>query len=136
MTTESWERLLTHLATFGAVTEEAEGGVRLALGDRTVTVLVTPDDWDDIPVVWGTDDEGALLGVTRAIEALGPDDRFLVYENYELHPSPTEQTPGALEDEELAARVAEARRRDPGATFGWYVERPDGTRDWFRDMSD
>jgi hypothetical protein len=136
MTDESWERLLAHLAGLGGLSEIAPGRFRLDLGDRAVTVLVTPDDWDDISVIWGSNDAGALRDVTRAVDGLGPDDAFLVWENYELHPSPTEQTPLQRENEEMTRLIAEARQRNPDATFGWYAERPDGTRDWFKDAPD
>lgn len=136
MSDESWQRLLAHLGTLGGLSEVAPGRYGLDLGDRVVMVLVTPRDWSDIGVIWGSDDAGALEDVTRAVESLGPDDSFLVWENYELHPSPTEQTPGEREDEELARRVAEARRENPDAELGWFAHRPDGTRDWFRDAPD
>jgi hypothetical protein len=128
MATDAWSRLITHLDGVGATVPVAAGRLELTLDGRTITVLITPRDWDHtVGTVWGGDVEGALRDVGRSIRALGPDDRFLVFENYELHPSPTEETPQQREDRETRRRIDEIRRRDPDARLGWFTERRDGS---------
>jgi hypothetical protein len=137
MADDDWQRLLAHLEGLGRVGRGADGRLTLTLGELTVTALISPRDWDEtVGVVWGGDVDGALEQVTRAVAALGPDDRFLLYEDYELHPSPTEEKPSVREDRETLRRIEEIRRRDPDARLGWYAERRDGTREWYRDASD
>ena len=116
MAADDWEHLLAHLATLGTPVRVADGQVDLALDDRVVSVLVTARDWDStVGTVWGGDVGGALRDVSRAVRALGPDDRFLVFENYALHPSPTEETPMQREDRQARRRVEEIRRQVPDA---------------------
>jgi hypothetical protein len=125
---EDWQRLVDALGTLGAVTT-TERGLAVDLGHRTVELVMTPDDWDDMPVVHGGYPVEETLEQVRSQPG---DVRFLVYDGqYALEPCVTPflpPDPEALRLEDLARQYPNGI---PGA--GWFAYAPDGSKDFYRD---
>jgi hypothetical protein len=120
---EDWQRLVDALGTLGTVTS-TERGLAVDLGHRTVEVVMTPDDWEDMPVVHGGYPIEETLELVRAQPA---DVRFLVYNGqYELEPSVTPFIPPAPAEPRLQELRRQYPHGIPGA--GWYAYKPDGSK--------
>lgn len=120
---EDWQRLVDALGTLGTVTS-SDRGLAIDLGHRTVEIVMTPDDWDDMPVVHG----GYPIEETLEQVRSQPDDvRFLVYNRqYQLEACVTPWIPPHPE----VLRLEELRRQHPDGIpgAGWFAYRPDGTK--------
>jgi hypothetical protein len=142
------------LAQFRDVVEVPGGFRGVDPFDDEVTLVLTPEQWQDYVVDReigcrhdvGVDADGpgdgpgvALEHVTETLATLDDDEHFLVADGHHLVGSTRAELPPVpgtalqRESEEIRRRVAEARRANPEAELGWYAERRDGTRDWFRD---
>lgn len=78
-----------------AVPGDGDFVVTLADG-RTVTVVMTPNDLDDVYVAFGGLDEIAEY-VTNCLAAMPADSGFLVYQQYDLEPSADRDLPAEPE---------------------------------------
>jgi hypothetical protein len=95
---EQWQRLIEFLDSWCHVTDVASGHIEVLLPmpgghERGVTILMTPDQWDDMAsVMWGNFDDAAQA-VRRSLLTLRGKDRYLVFGDYALNPSPTTEWP-------------------------------------------
>ena len=120
-----WERLLTLLGTLGEVDASTPGRLRLRIDRQRVEIVMTEGQWDDlVSIPWGSFSGGAqhLLGALSAAEAAGAP--YLVYYQYELHPSQTEVSPMQLEEEAEHQRVQDYLRAHPEAKGEWRAYPP------------
>jgi hypothetical protein len=80
-----------------------------------------PRDWDDLVGIPFGVLETAIGSVLDQVRRLDPATPYLVYKNYELHPSDTPELP--RDPEEL--RIEQWMREHPGQIAGqWYAFRP------------
>jgi hypothetical protein len=78
---------------------------------------MTDDEWDDtVTVMWGSFDDAARE-VRERILGLQPDERFLLYGQYELVPSATERLPVDPDVE----RLQQLARQHPEGFGTWVV---------------
>lgn len=124
----SWERLLEHLAQVGDTVQVAPGRIRVAVDRpdgvaRTVEVVMTPDNWDDMSgVAWG-DVDGAAAYVQDRVRA--SDQPFLVYDGqYDVQDCPSPEIPEDPEE----ARMRELMKQHPKGIPGgrWVAYNRDG----------
>ena len=123
-----WERLLDALRTVGTVTD-TDRGLVVDVDGRTVEIVMTPKDWDDMPVTWGYYPDEHVVELLRSQP---PDQDFLVYDLYDLEPCATPEIPpdpGLVRLEGLAAQYPDGVI--PGA--GWFAYKREGVRDYARD---
>ena len=121
-----WGRLLTLLGTLGEVDASTPGRLRLRIDRQRVELVMTEDEWEDLVCIpWGSFSGGAhhLLSALSAAEAAGAP--YLVYYQYELHPSQTEVSPMQLEEEAEHRRVMEHLRANPGSRGEWHAYPPE-----------
>jgi hypothetical protein len=122
-----WERLLEFLDTWATATEIGPGRIRVDFEKspgwiRVVHILMTDDEWDDtVTVMWGSFDDAARE-VRERILGLQPDERFLLYGQYELVPSATERLPVDPDVE----RLQQLARQHPEGFGTWVVLDKDG----------
>ena len=121
MTDHGWDALLAGLRTLGPVEEIAPGRTVVEYDGRTVTIVMTGDQWDELwTVAWG-EVESALASTLEDLRAL-PDVPYAVYQNYGLHPSDT----AVLPEDPAVLRIRQRMREHPGEIVGqWYAEPPD-----------
>jgi hypothetical protein len=88
-----WLRLVSMVDSWAqsAVARDEDFVVTLADG-RTVTVVMTPDDLDDMYVAFGVLDAIADY-VTDCLAAMPAEFGFLVYREYDLEPSADRELP-------------------------------------------
>src|SRR6476620_2780168 len=95
-----WGRLLTLLGTLGDVDASTPGRLRLRIDRQRVEIVMTEDEWDDLVTIPYGSFTGAVQHLLRALStAEGTAAPFLVYYQYELHPSRTEVSPMQVEEE-------------------------------------
>jgi hypothetical protein len=104
---------------------QTERGLQVELEGRPIELVMTPRDWDDMPVVWGGYPTNETLDQVRSQPEGVP---YLVYNGqYELEPCATPEIPPDPEVvrlQELAAQYPDGVI--PG--LGWYAYRRDGSR--------
>lgn len=89
-----WERLLGALQELGSAAEVEPGHIQVVLhgadgASRTVVIVMTWREWDDmVTIPWGDFDDAAQQ-VKRALLELREDQHYLVYGDYELVPAVT-----------------------------------------------
>lgn len=114
---EQWQALLGELSSSGAVRELAPGRIEVREPEgATVTVVVSPEQWEQVlrGRVSVDEDLEVLLGSRQE------DETFVVFYRGDLVLSTREKLP-PVRSRWLEDLVAEARRADPDATFGWYA---------------
>jgi hypothetical protein len=122
-----WERLLEFLNSWSSAAEVSPGRIEVTLEQpdgtpRLVEIVMTPDEWDDMAAVaWGDFDD-AVQKVRKTVLGLGSRERFLVYRDYDLHPSATPDLPADPEIEHLD----ELARQHPEGFGRWVVRDRDG----------
>jgi hypothetical protein len=95
---EQWQRLIDFLNSWCTATAVESGRIEVLLSKpgghkRRATILMTPDQWDSMAsVMWGNFDDAAQA-VRRSVLSLSGNDRYLVFGDYELNPSPTADWP-------------------------------------------
>lgn len=110
-----WERWLAILNQLGTAVEPGPGRTWLTLdgptgSTRDVEILMTPDEWSEmVGVMWGGYGPEVREYVEDTVLGLRPHERFLVYAQYTLVPSASEDLPV---DEEFA-RLRELAREHP-----------------------
>lgn len=118
-----WERLVEALDEWTSATEIAFGRIEVALSDglrRRAVIVMTPDEWEDMAgVMWG-DFTAAVNEIKRTASHLGPDEHFLVYEQYRLVPS---AAPTLADDAQVTA-LAERLREHPEGFGRWSAAPP------------
>ena len=119
---EGWQRLLQELNSWARATEAGPGRVRVFFTDaagaaRVVDIVMTPEQWEDMAGgVWGSF-EGAARELRQAVLSASDNDRFLVFDTYELRPSPTETLPVDPDQE----RLDQLAREHPEGFGRWVV---------------
>ena len=90
-----YKRLVRDLDGWSSASELAPGRIRVAVpkggrGRRTVVIVMTPAEWEDMfTVAYGSFDS-AFDRVKQTLLALKPHERFAVYADYGLEPSTAE----------------------------------------------
>lgn len=117
-----WGRLLEFLNGWATAREVRPGRIEITLQrsgkhPRTIELVMTRDEWDDLVTIPYGDFDLAARGVKRSVLALGTDQRFLVYRTYELVPSLTPDLPEDSKDRQLE----ELARRHPEGFGRWVV---------------
>ena len=89
---KDYERLVRDLEGWTAASRPAPGRIRVkvpqaARGHRTVVIVMTPAEWENMFTVAHGSFEGALDRVKRTLLALKPHEGFAVYADYRLEPS-------------------------------------------------
>ena len=114
---KDYERLVRDLDAWTSASQRAPGRIRVAVpqagrGHRTVVIVMTPAEWEDMfTVAYGSFDS-AVDRVKQTLLALKPHERFAVYADYRLEPS-------------TAATLPEPDLPEPGSGE-WVVHDPDG----------
>ncbi|TYL45481.1 hypothetical protein FXB39_17720 [Nocardioides sp. BGMRC 2183] len=123
-----WDDLTAALASMGQVTDREPVGLVVATAQARaamleVEIVMTPEEWDDlVDIGWGVI-EGAVEYVCNLVRERTPQERFLVYSQYQLvpHDAPAfPPNPDLIRIQELAARHPDGVI--PGA--GWYAFPP------------
>ena len=115
-----WERLLDFLNSWATARETGPGRVEVTWvastgRPRTVTLVMSRQEWDDLVTIPYGDFDLAADGLRRQLLGLDGNEPYLVYRTYELVPS---ATPVLREDpEEL--RLQELARRHPEGFGRW-----------------
>ncbi len=117
---QSWERLIAALSLDGSAEEVAPGRVVVTQAhadepDRVVEIVMTHREWDDMASVIFGDADSAAAHVRDVVGSLGSEDRYLVYETYDLVPSATPELP----DDEPPPGLARAHLE---GGLGWYAD--------------
>ena len=133
---DEWDRLLVFLNTLGSAHEVAPGQISLNVrgSDRNLEIVMTPEEWVDmVSIPWGNFPDAAE-DVRRMVLSAGDDERYLVYADYQLEPSPTPDLPPDPEEARLQAMLKE----NGGKAIGSWVVLDDEGRviDRFSDFSD
>jgi hypothetical protein len=121
-----WDQLLTFLGALGEVRETSPGRIRLRVraSGRELEIVMTPAEWVEMSSVkWGSFADAAE-DVRRTVSAAGEDDRFLVYADYALEPSPR---PTLEADPALERLDALLRANDGKAIGSWVAHGDDAT---------
>lgn len=131
-----WDELLTFLGSLGQAREISPGRIQLHVRDtgHDVEIIMTRDEWVEMSTVkWG-DFTDAAEDIKRTVLATGADDRFLIYGDYDLEPSPTPHRAADPEQERLNALLA----ANGGKAIGRWLARNDdgGLSGEFRDFPD
>lgn len=122
-----WARLLDELSRVGTVKEE-DGLLtvypdRPGGGSREIVIVMTPDEWDALVSITWSDVNAAATWVGKVMRELAREDRFLVYEQYDLVPSRTRNLPPDPDLQALETYFEEhPEARGKG---GWYAHPPD-----------
>ena len=93
-----YKRLVRDLDGWSSAREMAPGRIRVSVPQpggsrRTVVVVITPAQWEDMFTVAHGSFESALDRVKRTLLAMKPHEGFAVYADYGLEPSTTETLP-------------------------------------------
>ena len=118
-----WERLVTLLSTLGEV-EEQPGRLVLTIDGRSVEVVMTEREWDElVSIPHGSFASAAATALAAVLSTIGQELPFVVYGTYALHPSDVPTLPDELA--ETTRRIEEYKRAHPDAKFGWFAYPPD-----------
>jgi anti-sigma regulatory factor (Ser/Thr protein kinase) len=127
---EQWRMLLDALSMVGRPVEVAPGRIELHLadgwsedGNSVVTVLVTPEEWEEVLAFRAGDDHD--LYVDELLASRDDDERFVVFHDGDLACSTREQLP-PVRGRALARKLAALGATRPGAELGWYAHRITG----------
>jgi hypothetical protein len=122
-----WQLLVDALGREGRVVEASPGRLEVQIGDDdadeqsdVVTVLVTPDEWEEVLAFRARHDPD--LYVAELIAPRDDDEGFVVFYEGDLVRSTREALPpvrGRANDRRLAG----LRATHPGAEVGWYAHR-------------
>ena len=93
-----YNRLVRDLDGWSSASEMAPGRIRVSVpqsgrGRRTVVIVMTPAEWEDMFTVAHGSVDSALDRVKQTLLSMKPDERFAVYADYGLEPSTTETLP-------------------------------------------
>lgn len=117
-----WERLLEFLNEWASAREVHPGRIQVswppsAEHTRTIELVMTRREWDDLVTIPYGDFDLAAQEVKRAVLALEADQRCLVYRDYELVPSAGPALPPDADD----LRLEELARQHPEGFGCWVV---------------
>ena len=95
---QDFERLVRDLDGWTSASHPAPGRIRVSVpqaghGHRTVTIVMTPAEWEDMSTVAHGSFESALDRVKQTLLACKPHERFAVYASYGLEPATAETLP-------------------------------------------
>jgi hypothetical protein len=122
-----WERLIEFLNDWGSAEEVEPGRIEVTLtypdaSARTVEILMTRRQWDDMVTIPFGDFDAAAQEVHATVQRMQEHERFLVYEQYDLIPSATPNLPVDAE----TARLNELARQHPEGIGRWVAMDRDG----------
>lgn len=122
-----WERLLDSLDTWASAQEVAPGRIEVSVPSaegpsRTVQLVMSRDEWDDLVTVICGDFDVAAERVRRSLLAMPPEQPYLVYDTYDLVPSSAPTLPEEPDDQ----RLQELSRARPEGFGRWVVRDDDG----------
>jgi hypothetical protein len=122
-----WERLIEFLNGWSTATEVEPGRIEVTVGypdasTRTVQILMTRRQWDDMVTIPFGDFDAAAQEVRATVLGMEEHERYLVYGQYELVPSATPDLPV----DPGAARLSELARQHPEGIGRWVAMDRDG----------
>ncbi|RYB96182.1 hypothetical protein EUA06_00935 [Nocardioides glacieisoli] len=90
-----YRRLVRDLDGWSSAAEVAPGRIRVSVrqaggGCRTVVIVMTPAEWENMFTVAHGSFDSAFDRVKQTLLAMKPHERFAVYADYGLEPSTTE----------------------------------------------
>jgi hypothetical protein len=112
--------LATH-GTHGTPTEVAYARIELRDASAAVTILVMPEQWEQVVAKHAGNDIAMYLD-----ELLAPrqdDERFVVFFDGDLARSTREKLP-PVRGQAIARRLADHRAAHPSAEVGWFAHTP------------
>ena len=124
MSDDGWAALLAGLRELGEVEEVAPGRTVVRYDGRSVTIVMTPDEWDALVGMWFVAVAPAVDAVVERVRGLDPTTPYLVHENYALEPSATPELP--RDPAEL--RVEQWMREHPEQHLHLYAYPPEELR--------
>lgn len=93
-----WDDLVAALDAWGTVRGVGEGRIELTTpGDRRVTVVLTPGQYDEMTSIMGLSGADGADHVIDVVRRLGARERFAVYGDYRLEPSETDTLPRVVD---------------------------------------
>lgn len=122
-----WRLLRDGLAAEGQVTEVSPGRlqVRLRHSDRVVTVVVTPEQWEQVLAFEASDD--VPLYFVELFNSHDAEERFVVFWDDTLVLSIREELPPVRGGARRRRRTV-LRSEPPDADVAWHAFHPDGPR--------
>lgn len=83
---------------WSSASQIAPGRIRMSIpsrprGNRRVTIVMTPAEWEDMFTVVHGSFDSAFDRVKQTLLSLKPHERFAVYADYRLEPSAAETLP-------------------------------------------
>ena len=119
-----WERLIEFLNEWGTATETEPGRIAVTFASsdastRTIEILMTRSQWDDMVTIPFGDFDAAAQQVRASALQMEEHERFLVYELYDLVSSATPDLP--IDPQE--ARLNELARQHPEGIGRWVANR-------------
>jgi hypothetical protein len=95
---EQWQRLIDFLNKWCTATAVEPGRIEVLLPmpgghKRAATILMTPDQWDSMASVMSGSFDDAAQAVRRSLLTMRGKDRYLLFGDYQLTPSPTADWP-------------------------------------------
>jgi hypothetical protein len=117
-----WERLLERLDTWANARELGPGRIAIDWlhpdgNGRTTELVMTRDEWDDVVTVLYGDFDQAAEHVRRSVMGVPADQRYLVYQTYDLIPSDSPVLPPNPDE----MRLHELARQFPEGVGHWVV---------------
>lgn len=93
-----YKRLVRDLDGWSSAAELAPGRIRVSVpqagrGRRTVVIVMTPGEWEDMFTVAHGSFDSAFDRLKRTLVSMKPHEGFAVYADYGLEPSATETLP-------------------------------------------
>ena len=122
-----WDRLLESLTEWAEVRAVTEDRITLLVPagvepERTVELVMTRHEWDELVTIPYADFDAAAAELKRSVLRFDRQLPYLVYENYELVPSPEPTIP----EDPATARLSERARQHPEGIGRWYALDRDG----------
>lgn len=116
-----YQELVNALDEWTSAAEVAPGRIEVSIPDgtdsRTVTIVMTEDEWDDVVGPMWASVTDAIADVIRILLTMTPDQDYALYEQYRLVPSTQAAWP------EGPTSIPEP---NPGG--GWFAYNRDGSR--------
>jgi hypothetical protein len=116
-----WRLLLHALEGHGRAAEVAPGRIEVEVGDRVITVVLSPEQWEDMLAEGSLDDID--MRIDETVGNLDEDESYVVAYQGDLWPSTREMLP-PVRGRALERRFAALRAAHPDAHFTWSAHTP------------